>query len=99
MLSTTKSAQITEGSQRYRSGKVTNTSECTAGSWIKITAGEFSVVLYLPKDYSSKMALYYTGEGANSKITVEFGSYEKGTEVNPFVYENGTFTPKASEQI
>lgn len=99
MLSTTKSAQITEGSQRYRSGKVTNADKCIAGSWVKITAGEFSVVLYLPKDYSSKMALYYSGEGANGKITVEFGSYEKGTEINPFAYENGTFTAEASEQI
>ncbi|MBQ7352812.1 MAG: carbohydrate-binding domain-containing protein [Clostridia bacterium] len=99
MLSTTKSAQYTSGTQRYRSGKVTNLDLCNAGSWMKVTLGENSVVLYLPKDYTNKMAFYYSDADATSKITIEFGTYEKGEEVNPFVYKDGTFTTEKSEQI
>ena len=99
MLSTTKSAQYTEGTQRYRSGKITNLNLCRAGAWMKLTLGENSVVIYLPKDYSNKMALYYSNAEATSKITIEYGTYEKGEEINPFIYKNGTFTTEKNEQL
>lgn len=99
MLSTTKAAQFTNGTQKYRSGKITNKNLCKEGSWIKITSTQSSVVLYLPKDFSNNMAFYYSAADASTKVTVEFGTYENGEAINPFVYTGGTFTAEESEQI
>lgn len=99
MLSTTGVSQRTTGEQGFITSKVTNLDACTYGKWIKLTVGEKTILLKLPKDYSEKMAIYYSGANLPSEMTLEIGTCEGATEINSFVFTGGLFTTEKTETI
>lgn len=99
MLSTTSNSQRTTGEQSYITSKVSNFESCVYGKWIKLTIGEKEIVIKLPKNYSEKMAAYYSNSDLPSELTLEIGTCEGATPVNTYVYSGGLFETEITETI
>ena len=69
-----------------------STSNAIYGNWLRITNGEKSVVLRLPKSYESKLSLTCISEdlGAGA-YSIQIGTYQVGDKINNFVYVDGEF--------
>lgn len=99
MLSTTASPQLTSGSQGYLSRTLTKKNLCVFGACLKIKVGNNVIVLRLPKDYTEKLAIYYSTSKLTGGISVEYGTCEGGNQVNAYVSKGGEFTVIDSEII
>ncbi len=70
-----------------------STSNAVYGNWLRITNGEKSVVLRLPKSYESKLSLTCISEDLSAgEYSVQIGTYQVGDKINNFVYVDGEFT-------
>ncbi len=71
-----------------------NTNNATYGNWLRVTNGEKSVVLRLPKSYESKLSLTCISEDITAgSYSIQIGTYKVGEKINNFVYIDGEFTP------
>ncbi len=71
-----------------------NTNNATYGNWLRVTNGEKSVVLRLPKSYESKLSLTCISEDITAgSYSIQIGTYQVGEKINNFVYIDGEFTP------
>ncbi len=91
--STKKSVNAETISNNVSVSNYPNTVNAVYGNWLRITNGEKSIVLRLPKSYVGKMSVTCIsddiGEGTYS---VEIGTYQVGDKINNFVYVDGEFT-------
>lgn len=99
MLSTTASPQLTSGSQGYLSRSLTKNNLCVFGADVRIKVGTNVIVLRLPKDYTEKLAIYYSASKLTGGISVEYGTCVDGNRVNAYVSKGGEFTTIDSEVI
>ncbi|MBQ7760417.1 MAG: carbohydrate-binding domain-containing protein [Clostridia bacterium] len=99
MLSTTASPQLTSGSQGYLSRSLTKKDLCVFGADVRIKVGNNVVILKLPKDYTEKLAIYYSASSLSGGLSVEYGVCENGNKVNAYVSKGGDFTVIDSEVI
>lgn len=68
------------------------TSNAIYGNWLRVTDGEKSVVLRLPKSYVGKLSLTCISEDINAgTYSIEIGTYQVGDKINNFVYVDGEF--------
>ena len=68
------------------------TSNAVYGNWLRVTDGEKSVVLRLPKSYVGKLSLTCISEDINAgTYSIEIGTYQVGDKINNFVYVDGEF--------
>lgn len=84
MITTTNKPQATQGSAGYISRLVVNKDLATAGKWIEVRCGSEVITLELTKDYTEKMAVYFTSPDLNSELAVSIGTYD---EANGFISE------------
>lgn len=70
-----------------------STSNATYGNWLRVTNGEKSIALRLPKSYEGKMSVTCISEDVSSgSYLIEIGTYQVGDKINNFVYVDGEFT-------
>ena len=70
-----------------------STSNATYGNWLRVTNGEKSIALRLPKSYEGKMSVTCISEDVSSgSFLIEIGTYQVGDKINNFVYVDGEFT-------
>lgn len=82
MISTTNDRQTTAGVASFFSKIIVNKDKAVGGKWLRIT-GMDDILVELPKNYTEKMAVYYTSPNMGS-ITVSIGTY---SEQNGFIAE------------
>ncbi len=80
IVCTNQTSQTTSGSANYISGVVTNKDKATVGFWLKVTSGEDEVLVQLPKDYTEKMAIYYSSSTMGDDLCVEIGTKNSNDE-------------------
>ena len=70
-----------------------STSNALYGNWLRITDGEKSVVLRLPKSYEGKMSITCISSDIDAgNYSIDVGAYQVGDKINNFVYVDGEFT-------
>lgn len=74
IVSTNNKSQITVGTSDYISGTVTNKDKAYHGAWLRVTSGDDEVLVQLPKDYTDKMAIYYSSPTMGDSLNVEIGT-------------------------
>ena len=84
MISTTNNRQTTMGTANFFSKIVANKDKAVGGKWIRVTCGDDMIILELPKNYTEKMAIYYTSDDMNGTVFVSIGTL---TEEQVFVWE------------
>lgn len=68
------------------------TTNAKYGNWIRVTDGEKSIVLRLPKSFESKLSLTCISEDIGSgSYSIQIGTYQVGEKINNFVYIDGEF--------
>ena len=69
-----------------------STSNAIYGNWLRITDGEKSIALRLPKSYEGKLSVTCISEDITSgTYMIEIGTYQVGDKINNFVYVDGEF--------
>ncbi len=90
IVCTNNKAQTTLGEAKYLSGLVSNKSEAVQGMWLRITCGnDAPILVQLPKDYTEKMAVYYSSPTIGESVVVELGVLD----------EEGEFISQKNETI
>ncbi len=87
MISTTNNMQTTTGLAKYISTVVENKNIAFAGKWIQINSGGNTITLELPKNYTEKMAVYYTSGSMGADLIISIGTVD----------EEGNFTAEKTE--
>ena len=92
-ISSTKNAVTAQTSLNDLSiSNYPTTTNAVYGNWLRITNGETSVVLRLPKSYEDKLSLTCISEDITSgEYSIEIGTYQVGDKINNFVYVDGEF--------
>lgn len=99
MLSTTETAQLTSGAQDYLTRTIENKNLCVFGLDLKIKAGNAIKILKLPKDYTEKLAFYYSAPTLPDNVEIQFGTCMDGNKTNAYVFDGGSFTAVQTEVI
>lgn len=90
IVCTNNKAQATDGTAKYISSAITNKDTAIEGAWLQISSGNSDCILVqLPKDYTEKMAVYYSSATIGTEVTVEIGT----------VLSDGTFAAETTETI
>lgn len=77
-----------------------STSNAVYGNWIRVTDGDKSIALRLPKSYEGKLSLTCISEDIKSgSYLIEIGTYQVGDKINNFVYVDGEFTAMDSYDL
>lgn len=89
MVTTTEYKQTTAGEAKFVSGVITSKENALAGNYLKLVSGEDIVLVELPKNYTEKMAVYYSSSSIADSATVTIGSCD----------EDGAFTSISTQTI
>ena len=80
IVCTNQSSQTTSGSANYFSDVISNKDDAIVGAWIRVTSGADEVLVQLPKDYTEKMAVYYSSATLGDDLCVEIGTKKSSGE-------------------
>lgn len=86
----------------YLGVSLSKTDKCTYGNWLKISKGDRSLILMLPKSYVGKMSVSISSSDMMSgDYNFEVGSFKiSGERYNSFVYADGDeFTAVHAETV
>ena len=98
--STKKAVSAVTSNKNISISQYPYTTNAVYGNWLRITDGENSVALRLPKSYQGKMSVTCISEDiSEGTFMVELGTYQVGDRINNFVYEKGEFTALDSIDI
>ena len=78
IISTNKKAPIIGGSMGSASTSMLDDENALIGMWIRVSVGDNSVVLKLPKDYTEKMTVFYSPVEDGEGLLVELGTLKNG---------------------
>ncbi len=80
--------------------KLAETDECVYGNWLKISKGDRSLTLMLPKSYENKMSISISSlDALSGEYNFDIGTFKiSGNRYNSFVYADGdNFISKYTE--
>ena len=89
IVSTTDNKQSTIGEAKFASAVVDVRDSAFAGNFLKVINGDDIVLVELPKDFTEKMAVYYSASEIASNISIAIGASN----------EDGTFTTIYTQSI
>ena len=89
VVSTTDNKQATMGESKFASAVVEVRDNAFAGNYLKVINGDDIILVELPKDFTEKMAVYYSASEIASNISVAIGACN----------EDGTFTTLYTQSI